>query len=129
MGFTQEFNRLVTEERNPNTLDLDMLDTTELVERMQAEDFEAANGVKYGLSSAIYSSDSNTIFDFVDKIETGMTHVNQPTVGGEAHVPFGGAKASSIGPHEVGHSAIDFYTETKIVYIDYTGRKRPGSSN
>ena len=93
------------------------------------EALEAANGVKYGLSSSIYSSDSNTIFDFVDKIETGMTHVNQPTVGGEAHVPFGGTKASSIGPHEVGHSAIEFYTETKIVYIDYTGSKRPGSSN
>ena len=92
------------------------------------EALEAANGVKYGLSSSIYSSDANTIFDFVEKIETGMTHVNQPTVGGEAHVPFGGAKASSIGPHEVGHSAIDFYTETKIVYIDYTGSKREGSS-
>jgi alpha-ketoglutaric semialdehyde dehydrogenase len=93
------------------------------------EALEAANGVKYGLSSSIYSTDANTIFDFVDKIETGMTHVNQATVGGEAHVPFGGAKASSIGPHEVGHSAIDFYTETKIVYIDYTGRKREGKSN
>ena len=41
MGFTQEFNRLVTEERNPRTMDLDLLETAELVERMQAEDFEA----------------------------------------------------------------------------------------
>jgi aldehyde dehydrogenase (NAD+) len=63
----------------------------------------------------------------VDKIETGMTHVNSPTVGGEAHVPFGGAKDSSVGPHEVGHTAIDFYTDLKIVYIDYTGRKRESS--
>jgi aldehyde dehydrogenase (NAD+) len=94
---------------------------------IRVKDFDealaAANGVKFGLSSSIYSTDANKIFEFVDKIETGMTHVNSPTVGGEAHVPFGGAKASSIGPHEVGHSAIEFYTETKVVYIDFTGRK------
>jgi aldehyde dehydrogenase (NAD+) len=88
------------------------------------EALAAANSVRYGLSSAIYSSDSNKIFEFVDKIETGMTHVNSPTVGGEAHVPFGGAKDSSVGPREVGHAAIDFYTDLKIVYLDYTGRKR-----
>src|SRR5580658_4591144 len=91
------------------------------------EALEAANSVRYGLSSSIYSTDSNKIFEFVDKIETGMTHVNSPTVGGEAHVPFGGAKDSSVGPREVGHAAIDFYTDLKIVYIDYTGRKRESS--
>ena len=88
------------------------------------EAIEAANSVRYGLSSAIYSTDSNKIFEFVDKIETGMTHVNSPTVGGEAHVPFGGAKESSVGAREVGHAAMDFYTDIKIVYVDYTGRKR-----
>jgi len=88
------------------------------------EALAAANSVRFGLTSAIYTTDSNKIFEFVDKIETGMTHVNSPTVGGEAHVPFGGAKDSSVGPREVGHAALDFYTDTKIVYIDYTGRKR-----
>ena len=91
------------------------------------EALEVANSVRYGLSSSIYSTDSNKIFEFVDKIETGMTHVNSPTVGGEAHVPFGGTKQSSIGPHEVGHGAMDFYTDTKVVYLDYTGRKRESS--
>lgn len=91
------------------------------------EAVEAANSVRYGLSSSIYSTDSNKIFEFVERIETGMTHVNSPTVGGEAHVPFGGAKDSSVGPREVGHAAIEFFTETKIVYIDYTGRKRESS--
>ncbi|MGB9402294.1 MAG: aldehyde dehydrogenase family protein [Candidatus Acidiferrales bacterium] len=91
------------------------------------EALEVANSVRFGLSSSIYSTDSNKIFEFVEKIETGMTHVNSPTVGGEAHVPFGGAKDSSVGPREVGHAAIDFYTETKIVYIDYTGRERESS--
>src|SRR5271167_2264401 len=91
------------------------------------EALQVANSVRYGLSSSIYSTDSNKIFEFIDKIETGMTHVNSPTVGGEAHVPFGGTKQSSIGPHEVGHGAMDFYTDTKVVYLDYTGRKRESS--
>jgi aldehyde dehydrogenase (NAD+) len=56
-----------------------------------------------------------------------MVHVNSPTVGGEGHVPFGGTKGTSIGPKEVGRSALDFYTELKIVYVDYTGRKRESS--
>src|SRR5208283_2268521 len=46
MGFTKEFNKLVTEERNERTMDLDTLDTHELVERVQAEDFEVATAVQ-----------------------------------------------------------------------------------
>ncbi len=42
-------------------------------------------------------------------------------------MPFGGTKGTSVGPKEVGRSALDFYTELKIVYIDYTGRKRESS--
>jgi aldehyde dehydrogenase (NAD+) len=91
------------------------------------EALEVANSVRYGLSSSIYSNDSKKIFEFIDKIETGMTHVNSPTVGGEAHVPFGGTKQSSIGPHEVGHGAMDFYTDTKVVYLDYASRARESS--
>jgi aldehyde dehydrogenase (NAD+) len=55
-----------------------------------------------------------------------MVHVNSPTVGGEAHVPFGGTKATGIGERETGSTAIEFYSELKIVYVDYTGRKREG---
>jgi len=91
------------------------------------EALEAANSVRYGLASSIYTTDSNKIFEFVEKSEAGMVHVNSPTVGGEAHVPFGGTKATSVGPKEVGRSALDFYSELKIVYIDYTGRKRESS--
>jgi N-acetylmuramic acid 6-phosphate etherase len=46
MGFTIEFNKMVTEERNARTMDLDTLDTIDLVERVQAEDFEVAKAVK-----------------------------------------------------------------------------------
>jgi alpha-ketoglutaric semialdehyde dehydrogenase len=98
---------------------------------VRVKDYEeavhAANSVRFGLTSSIYTSDTNKVFDFIDRIEAGMTHVNSPTVGGEAHVPFGGTKATGIGPREVGHEALDFYSETKVVYIDYTGRKRESS--
>lgn len=87
----------------------------------------AANSVRYGLTSSIYTADANKLFEFVERSEAGMVHVNSPTVGGEAHVPFGGTKGTSVGPKEVGRSALDFYSEIKIVYVDYTGRKRESS--
>jgi len=66
------------------------------------------------------------MFRYIDEIETGMTHVNSPTVGGEAQLPFGGMKGSGVGPREQGTEVFDFYTESKIVYIDYPGTKREG---
>lgn len=88
------------------------------------EALEAANDCRYGLSSSIYSNDSNRIFRFIDAIETGIVHVNSPTMGGEAHLPFGGMKGTGIGEREMGRTAIEFYTEWKTVYIDYTGETR-----
>jgi len=88
------------------------------------EALEVANGVAYGLSSSIYSRDSNRIFKFLDRIESGITHVNSPTMGGEAQLPFGGVKATGVGQREQGSVAIDFFTELKTVYVDYTGMKR-----
>ncbi|MFN2480294.1 MAG: aldehyde dehydrogenase [Pyrinomonadaceae bacterium] len=91
------------------------------------EAMRVANDSEYGLSSSIFSNDAARIFRFVEEIETGMTHVNSPTTGGEAHVPFGGSKATGIGEREQGSTALDFYTELKVVYVDYTGRKREGN--
>ncbi len=88
------------------------------------EAMDVANSVKYGLSSSLYSNDAAKIFAFIDRIETGITHVNSPTVGGEAHLPFGGMKATGVGLREMGHGAVDFFTEVKAVYIDYTGSRR-----
>lgn len=88
------------------------------------EALRVANSVRYGLSSSLYTNDAAKIFEFIDRIETGITHINSPTVGGEAQLPFGGMKATGIGLREMGRVAIDFYTELKTVYIDYTGRKR-----
>ncbi|HXW63302.1 MAG TPA: aldehyde dehydrogenase family protein [Candidatus Acidoferrales bacterium] len=86
------------------------------------EALRVANSVKYGLSSSIFSNDARRIFEFIDQIETGITHVNAPTVASEAQMPFGGIKATGVGLREMGRVAIDFYTELKAVYIDYTGR-------
>ncbi len=81
--------------------------------------FEAANAVEYGLAASIYTRDVQAIFHFVDRVDVGIAHVNQPTLGGEVHLPFGGVKASGIGPHEQGRDAIDFFTKVKSVYINH----------
>jgi len=91
------------------------------------EAMEVANDSEFGLSSSIFTNDASRIFRFVDEIETGMTHINSPTTGGEAHVPFGGIKGTGIGDREQGSTALDFYTDLKVVYVDYTGRKREGN--
>jgi alpha-ketoglutaric semialdehyde dehydrogenase len=98
---------------------------------MRVKDFDeamtVANDTEFGLSSSIFTNDAARIFRFVDEIETGMTHINSPTTGGEAHIPFGGIKGTGIGDREQGSTALDFYTELKVVYVDYTGRKREGN--
>ena len=91
------------------------------------EALEVANGVIYGLSSSIYTQDVSRVFEFIDKIETGITHVNSATTGGEAQIPFGGMKGTGMGMREQGSVAIDFFTELKAVYVDYTGKKREGN--
>ncbi len=98
---------------------------------MRVKDFEeamsVANDSDYGLSSAIFTSDANMTYKFIDEIESGMTHINSPTTGGEAHIPFGGIKQTGLGAREQGSTSLDFYTELKVVYVDYTGRKREGN--
>jgi acyl-CoA reductase-like NAD-dependent aldehyde dehydrogenase len=81
--------------------------------------FEAANAVEYGLAASVYTRDVRAIFQFIDTVDVGIAHINQPTLGGEVHLPFGGVKASGIGPHEQGREAIDFFTRVKTVYINY----------
>ena len=88
---------------------------------------EAANAVPYGLASAIYTQDISRAMKFVDRSEVGIVHVNNPTVGGEAHLPFGGSKATGVGPREQGSVAIEFYSDLKVVYLDYTGARRTSS--
>lgn len=91
------------------------------------EALEAANAVRYGLAASIFTADTTTAFRFVDAIEVGIVHVNSGTPGGEAQLPFGGSKATGVGPREQGTTAFEFYSEIKTVYVDYTGKTRTTS--
>jgi acyl-CoA reductase-like NAD-dependent aldehyde dehydrogenase len=85
---------------------------------------DVANGVEFGLTSSIFTSDISRAFEAVERLETGMTHVNNPTIGGEAHMPFGGIKATGVGPREMGPDAWKFYAESKTIYINHGGSAR-----
>jgi len=91
------------------------------------EAIDVANDVQYGLTSSLYTQDIGRVMRYVDRIETGMLHVNSPTIGGEAQLPFGGMKKTGIGPREQGKTAVEFFSEWKTVYIDYTGGFRGGN--
>jgi aldehyde dehydrogenase (NAD+) len=86
------------------------------------EAIDVINSVEYGLSSAIYTRDIDKAFEAVTKIEAGITYINSSTVGAEVHLPFGGVKHTSIGTREAGIEGINEFSETKTIYIDYSGK-------
>lgn len=86
------------------------------------EAIEIVNGTIYGLSSSIYTKNVNDAFVAIRDIKAGITYVNAPTIGAEAHMPFGGVKKTGNGHREGGWTVYDFYTEWKTVYVDYSGR-------
>lgn len=81
-----------------------------------------ANGISYGLSTAIYTRDVNRAYRAMRDLEAGITYVNAPTIGAEVHMPFGGVKKTGNGHREGGTAALDFYTTWKTVYVDYSDR-------
>ncbi|HXG68977.1 MAG TPA: aldehyde dehydrogenase family protein [Blastocatellia bacterium] len=83
------------------------------------EAIRIANSVRYGLTSTIFTKDVSKVFRFAERADAGMIHVNRPGIGGYSHAPFGGIKESGYGGREVGDEALNFYTETRIVYINY----------
>lgn len=91
---------------------------------MVAKDFEdamrLANCVRFGLSASIVTRDVARVHQFVNGIEAGLITINLPTAGVEYQLPFGGTKESSFGMREQGPQALDFYTETRTVYLKYT---------
>jgi len=84
------------------------------------EAIEIANNCEYGLSSSIFTRNVNNAMSAVFALETGITYVNAPTIGAEAHMPFGGVKGTGNGHREGGWTAFDIFTEWKTVYIDYS---------
>lgn len=83
---------------------------------------EVNNGVKFGLSSSIFSQDVNTIFKAQHLLDTGIVYVNAGTTGAEIHLPFGGTKGTGNGHRDSGQAALDVYTEWKSIYVDYSGK-------
>jgi aldehyde dehydrogenase (NAD+) len=81
-----------------------------------------ANAVEYGLTTSIFTQDVNAVMRFIDEVDTGMVHVNEPTVGGEAQLPFGGTKATGVGEREMAEDGLNFFTEVKTVFINYSGQ-------
>ncbi|MEO8218471.1 MAG: aldehyde dehydrogenase family protein, partial [Acidobacteriota bacterium] len=85
------------------------------------EAIEIGNGVKYGLSSSIYTQDVSNAFVAMRDMYTGIFYVNAPTIGAETHLPFGGVKDTGNGHREAGVAGLDVFTEWKSIYIDYSG--------
>jgi alpha-ketoglutaric semialdehyde dehydrogenase len=86
------------------------------------EAIRVSNGIKYGLSSSIFTRDVNKAFRAMRDLEAGITYVNAGTIGAEVHLPFGGTKDTGNGHREAGQAALDVFTEWKSIYVDYSGK-------
>ena len=80
-----------------------------------------ANGHGYGLSSAIYTNDPRSVFQFRERISAGMLSVNNSTSGAEAHLPFGGNGRSGNGSRLSGQWVLDQFTRWQSLNWDYAG--------
>jgi alpha-ketoglutaric semialdehyde dehydrogenase len=78
------------------------------------------NEVNYGLSSSIFTTDTNKTFMAIRDLESGIVYVNAGTTGAEIHLPFGGTKQTGNGHRDSGVAALDVFTEWKSVYVDYS---------
>ena len=81
-----------------------------------------ANGVRYGLSAAIYTQNVNRAFKAMNEMYTGIFYVNASTIGAEVHLPFGGTKATGNGHREAGTQVLDIFSEWKSIYVDFSGK-------
>ena len=81
------------------------------------EALEIANRGQFGLSAGIVTNSLKHARHFRRAVRAGMVMVNLPTAGVDYHVPFGGTRKSSYGSREQGFAAVEFYSQTKTVYI------------
>src|ERR671922_455959 len=97
--------------------------TTALIRATDVDEaIRIANGIEFGLSSSIFTRDVNKAFRAMRDLNAGITYVNAGTIGAEVPLPFGGTKGTGNGHREAGQAALDFYTEWKGIYVDYSGR-------
>ncbi len=92
---------------------------------IKARDFdhaiEIANGVDFGLSSAIFTENVNRAFVAMRDLYTGICYINAGTIGAEIQLPFGGTRDTGNGHRDAGVACLDNFTEWKSVYVDYSG--------
>jgi acyl-CoA reductase-like NAD-dependent aldehyde dehydrogenase len=86
------------------------------------EAIRVSNGIRYGLSSSIFTRDVNKAFRAMRDLVAGITYVNAGTIGAEVHLPFGGTKDTGNGHREAGQAALDVFSEWKSIYVDYSGK-------
>ncbi len=86
------------------------------------EAIRIVNGVRYGLSAAIYTQNVNRAFKAMNEMYTGIFYVNASTIGAEVHLPFGGTKATGNGHREAGTQVLDIFSEWKSIYVDFSGK-------
>ena len=86
------------------------------------EAIEIANDVSTAFPPRSTRATSTMLSARMRDIQTGIFYVNAPTIGAETHLPFGGIKKTGNGHRESGEAALDFYSEWKTVYIDYSDR-------
>ena len=98
----------------PTTAVIKVRDTDEAI--------RVSNGIRYGLSSSIFTQDVNRAFRAMRDLKAGITYINAGTIGAEVHLPFGGVKDTGNGHREAGQAALDFFTEWKSIYVDYSGK-------
>jgi len=90
----------------------------------EADALRLANATDYGLSSAVFCGDIDRGVRFAQRIEAGMTHVNDMSVNDEPHVPFGGEKNSGIGRFG-GEWIIDEFTAAHWISVQHAPRSYP----
>ncbi|WP_382153211.1 aldehyde dehydrogenase [Hydrogenophaga sp. ANAO-22] len=88
------------------------------------EAIACANDNEYGLSSAVFGGDIARAFNVARKVDSGICHVNGPTVHDEAQMPFGGVKGSGIGRFG-GKAGINEFTELRWITMQTTPRHYP----
>ncbi|WP_027055893.1 aldehyde dehydrogenase [Mesorhizobium erdmanii] len=90
----------------------------------EEEAIRVANDTEYGLSSAVFSRDIKRAMAVAARIEAGICHINGPTVGDEAQMPFGGVKGSGYGRFG-GKASIAEFTDLRWVTIEDPGQHYP----
>jgi len=83
----------------------------------EAEAIKIANDTEYGLSAAVYSTNINRAISVARQIESGICHINGPTVSDEPQMPFGGVKSSGYGRFG-GTAGINEFTDLRWITIE-----------